>query len=606
MKAKFRSHFSQQKKFTKTHLAVHNIKRRDGESTRAFVIRYTDDTLQILGLPKEQRFSGFVHRLKTRSLVEFLSTDLPTTYKGLMEKTYTWIKEKEVATNGALSDHKESFDRFSKGFSWDNNKGKKKNRDRFSPYNGSNHGLLTNLSKSPREILATKKEAKTFEQPLCMKGDKDIVPVEAPTLMISRRSHASKRKSMGGLINGTWAITFPSISGLDNSFDPVIIRAQIYGRQVNRVYMDSSSSCEVIYEHCFLKLKPSIKSLRVDSKIPLIGFSGEHSWPLEEVPMEITKMGIVVSTIPATIKFHTPRGIGTVLLTYESKKVEEGQKKVKETIPEVIKDFLRWVDTEERIIVNEKYPEQIVVFEKQLLTSFKRKLKPFNTEQKLNEYKHIEPVKQKKRRRNSVKGHILADFLAETPSAEGKDTKIKKPKIVNEEPKLKDMWKLYTDRASSFDGSDAGLMLDVTKIQQHRNSLQLNLWLGSRRSYRNKCRNRKDKGTQSQKNDKRLREDLDILEERREIASIIEAHYKQKLERYYNKHVRPSTFKPGTYVLRLNSASKVEFQGKIGPTWEGPYIVRKTYGDGAYKLETLFGSPVDRTWNSLNLRKLYM
>ncbi|GJW78850.1 reverse transcriptase domain-containing protein [Tanacetum coccineum] len=53
LKAKFRSHFSQQKKFTKTHLAVHNIKQREGESTRAFITRYTDDTLKILGLHKE-------------------------------------------------------------------------------------------------------------------------------------------------------------------------------------------------------------------------------------------------------------------------------------------------------------------------------------------------------------------------------------------------------------------------------------------------------------------------------------------------------------------------------------------------------------------------
>ncbi|GJT10046.1 hypothetical protein Tco_0857088 [Tanacetum coccineum] len=119
LKAKFRSHFSQQKKFTKTYLAVHNIKQRDEESTRAFITQYIDDTLQILcfheeqrisgqiiGFHEEQRLSGFVHGLKTRSLVEFLSTDLPTTYKGLMEKTYTWIEAKEVATNGVPSDHK--------------------------------------------------------------------------------------------------------------------------------------------------------------------------------------------------------------------------------------------------------------------------------------------------------------------------------------------------------------------------------------------------------------------------------------------------------------------------------------------------------------------
>ncbi|GKB92792.1 hypothetical protein Tco_0965064 [Tanacetum coccineum] len=51
---------------------------------------------------EEQRISGFVHGLKTKSLLEFLSTYLPTTYKGLMEKTYTWIEAKEVATNGGL------------------------------------------------------------------------------------------------------------------------------------------------------------------------------------------------------------------------------------------------------------------------------------------------------------------------------------------------------------------------------------------------------------------------------------------------------------------------------------------------------------------------
>ncbi|GKC60748.1 hypothetical protein Tco_1088346, partial [Tanacetum coccineum] len=162
LKAKFRSHFSQQKKFTKTHLAMHNIKKREGESTRAFVTRYTNDTLQILGLHKEQCISRFVHELKIRSLVEFLSTNLPTNYKVLMKKNYTWIKAKEVATNGAPNDHRESIDKFKKNSSWDNHK-RKKNKDRFSPYRGSNHGLLFNLSKSTREILATKKVAKAFE-----------------------------------------------------------------------------------------------------------------------------------------------------------------------------------------------------------------------------------------------------------------------------------------------------------------------------------------------------------------------------------------------------------------------------------------------------------
>ncbi|GJZ02068.1 hypothetical protein Tco_0520029 [Tanacetum coccineum] len=162
-----------------------------GESTRAFVT-CTDDTLKILGLHKEQCIFGFVHGLKTMSLVEFLSIDLPTTYKGLMEKTYTWIKAKEVATNGAPNDHREGFDRFSKCSSWDNNKGRKRNGGRFSPYQGSKHRLLSNLSKSPRDILATEKK----------KGDKDTTLVKTPILMIKRESCILKRKSMEDLAGG--------------------------------------------------------------------------------------------------------------------------------------------------------------------------------------------------------------------------------------------------------------------------------------------------------------------------------------------------------------------------------------------------------------------
>ena len=79
LKAKFLSHFSQQKKFTRTHLTVHNIKQKENESTRGFVTRYTDETLQILGLHEEQRIFGFVHGLRNRTLVEFLSTNLPAT-----------------------------------------------------------------------------------------------------------------------------------------------------------------------------------------------------------------------------------------------------------------------------------------------------------------------------------------------------------------------------------------------------------------------------------------------------------------------------------------------------------------------------------------------
>ncbi|GKF39719.1 hypothetical protein Tco_0119780 [Tanacetum coccineum] len=104
---------------------------------------------------------------------------------------------------------------------------------------------------------------------------KDATPVKASVLMISRKSHNPRKRQVEGDYCEVGEITFPPLPDM-SSADPVIIKAYVSGRQVNRVYLDSGSSCEVIYEHCFLKLKPSIWSLRVDSKIPLVGFSGEQ------------------------------------------------------------------------------------------------------------------------------------------------------------------------------------------------------------------------------------------------------------------------------------------------------------------------------------------
>nr|GEU56978.1 reverse transcriptase domain-containing protein [Tanacetum cinerariifolium] len=83
--AKFQSDFSQQKRFTKTHLAVHGIKQEKARVSELLLLAI--------------------------NLVEHLSIVLPSTYKGLMEKTYTWIEAREVSTNGAPNDHKDNFER---------------------------------------------------------------------------------------------------------------------------------------------------------------------------------------------------------------------------------------------------------------------------------------------------------------------------------------------------------------------------------------------------------------------------------------------------------------------------------------------------------------
>ncbi|GJU54404.1 reverse transcriptase domain-containing protein [Tanacetum coccineum] len=107
-------------------------------------------------------------------------------------------------------------------------------------------------------------------------------------------------------------------------------------------------------------------------------------------------------------------------------------------------------------------------------------------------------------------------------------------------------------------------------------------------------------------NNEELRINLDLLEERRERAAIREAKAKTKMTRYYNARVRDVAFRPGDFVYRNNDASHVVTSGKLGPKWEGPYEVTEALGDGAYKLRTMKGANLPRTWNIANMKKCYL
>ncbi|XP_022019520.1 uncharacterized protein LOC110919559 [Helianthus annuus] len=107
--------------------------------------------------------------------------------------------------------------------------------------------------------------------------------------------------------------------------------------------------------------------------------------------------------------------------------------------------------------------------------------------------------------------------------------------------------------------------------------------------------------TTNDDNDRLLRDGLDLLEERREAAVISEAKYKKTLEKYYNQRVAQHTFKEGEYVMRNNEASRAEPSGKLGPNWEGPYVIQEDLGKGAYRLSRLDGVAVPRSWNAAQL-----
>lgn len=104
------------------------------------------------------------------------------------------------------------------------------------------------------------------------------------------------------------------------------------------------------------------------------------------------------------------------------------------------------------------------------------------------------------------------------------------------------------------------------------------------------------------KNNEGLRFNLDMLEERRELASLHEARYKRQTEQYYNQKVRHTSLKVGDYVL-LNKVSRQDGQKKLDPNWEGPYQIIEAKCPETFVLKDIRGKQIPRRWHTSNLRK---
>ena len=102
-----------------------------------------------------------------------------------------------------------------------------------------------------------------------------------------------------------------------------------------------------------------------------------------------------------------------------------------------------------------------------------------------------------------------------------------------------------------------------------------------------------------------LRANLDLLEERWEIAQVRMAAYRQKVARYHNARVKNKAFKAGDLVLRQAAVSQPQDWRKLAPNWEGPYEVKEAARPGTYYLKELGGADLPRPWNSKNLRVYY-
>src|SRR5664279_4757484 len=99
-----------------------------------------------------------------------------------------------------------------------------------------------------------------------------------------------------------------------------------------------------------------------------------------------------------------------------------------------------------------------------------------------------------------------------------------------------------------------------------------------------------------------IEDDVDPLDEARDIALARSAVYQQGLRNYHSRRVRSRSFAEGDLVLRLKQKS----HHKLSPPWEEPYIITEVIRGGAYRLKDAnTGVVYSNPWNVAQLHRFY-
>nr|GEY71881.1 reverse transcriptase domain-containing protein [Tanacetum cinerariifolium] len=178
--------------------------------------------------------------------------------------------------------------------SWKPQDQPKKHADKRPDFRGHSRdgrgaNRFTPLTRTPKEILAA--EANKYQPPPPM-----VTPVEKRNSNKFCDFHNDKGHSTDECMQLKKQIEDNGTEG------PLVIEAEIGGHTIHRMYIDGGSSMEILYEHCFNRLRPDIKSQMVPATTSLTGFSGETTWPLGQLRLLVT-IGDVTHSTKAWMNF---------------------------------------------------------------------------------------------------------------------------------------------------------------------------------------------------------------------------------------------------------------------------------------------------------------
>ncbi|GJU13719.1 hypothetical protein Tco_1136115 [Tanacetum coccineum] len=281
----FRLNFTQRKKCAKNPVELARVKQRQGESTSAYVERYKDECIHVKACPKILKISGFMNGINNPELIKRLNdmVSLYTSCDELMKRTRSFIQGEAAAADSR------------KGYS--NNRSQEQSRrqsnDQSSSRNNSYRGQrggrgndkYTPLTMTPKRYSQQKvqnsqdhhkahsrrgnawgtdildhlvKNIKEGKDKQRSGGKKDAPRDKADTIyMVQSWQRKTKQKVSQKFSHGS-GISFPTLTADNAVVEPLTIEINAAGHDIHRMYIDGGASADILYEHCFQRLRPEI------------------------------------------------------------------------------------------------------------------------------------------------------------------------------------------------------------------------------------------------------------------------------------------------------------------------------------------------------------
>nr|GEZ42934.1 reverse transcriptase domain-containing protein [Tanacetum cinerariifolium] len=213
------------------------------------------------GAPECMRISGFMHGVNNPELTKRLNEHVPKMMEEMMITTTAFIRGEAAAANKKKGHASWKLQDQSKRHSSDKRDECMQLKKQIEEFVQA--GKLSHLIK---EIKQGRDQSKT--------GKKETAAKDKPTAiyMVQSWKRTVKQKVIQSF-ERVREIAFPQLTASNETEGPLVIEAEMGGHVIHRMYIDGGSSMEILYEHCFNRLRPEIKSQMVPAPTSLTGFS---------------------------------------------------------------------------------------------------------------------------------------------------------------------------------------------------------------------------------------------------------------------------------------------------------------------------------------------